>query len=80
MKKVLHDYFKQRIPLYAIGDSANDLPMLQAADRAFLVKKNNGSWEHCNIAGIERINHRGPAGFIAAVQLAFLENRSIQPE
>lgn len=80
MKSMLQDYFNHKIPVYAIGDSANDLPMLQAADRAFLVKKNNGSWEDTNLAGIERLNERGPVGFKNAVTKLLQENQLILPE
>ncbi|MBL7828225.1 MAG: HAD-IIB family hydrolase [Saprospiraceae bacterium] len=69
LNKVMEDFYQCKIPFYAIGDSANDLSMLQVADRAFLVKKNNGTWETTYNKGIERINKIGTDGFKTAVEL-----------
>lgn len=46
-----------------IGDSINDLPMLSAVDRAFLVQKPNGHWETISVPGLEKIDAIGPVGW-----------------
>jgi mannosyl-3-phosphoglycerate phosphatase family protein len=46
-----------------IGDAANDEPMLQAVDRAFLVERAGGGWQELNVEGLERIEGVGPAGW-----------------
>lgn len=51
----------------AAGDSLNDLPMLRAVDRAYLVRKPDGShitgWSGLNVT-----ENAGPAGFTEAVK------------
>lgn len=46
-----------------VGDSINDLPMLSAVDRPFLVQKPNGHWETISVPGLEKINGAGPEGW-----------------
>lgn len=45
----------------AVGDSHNDVPMLAAADRAFLVARPDGRWP--DAPGAERLAGVGPEGF-----------------
>lgn len=49
-----------------IGDSANDIPMLTAVDRAFLVQKPGGEWVAAP-ERVERVTGVGPAGWVNAV-------------
>lgn len=59
-----------RIRAVALGDSANDLPMLQAADTAILVAKPGGSYDEEVLAQLPRAIRApapGPAGWNAAV-------------
>ncbi len=68
-------YFHQRLRTLALGDSANDLPMLTAADRAVLIPQRGGQYDQAILAKLPKIVQApspGPAGWNAAV-LQFLE-------
>ncbi len=49
-----------------LGDSANDLPMLAAVDRPFLVAREDGTWADFELPHLERMPGRGPHGWIEA--------------
>jgi mannosyl-3-phosphoglycerate phosphatase len=52
----------------ALGDGCNDLPMLQAVDRAFLVRRPGGGFAECaDFPGLARTRAEGPAGWNEAV-------------
>lgn len=46
-----------------LGDSANDLPMLQVVDEPFLVQKPSGAWQEIDDERIAKVDAVGPAGF-----------------
>lgn len=50
-----------------IGDSPNDLPMLAAVDRPFLVPGPDGAWADLTVPALKRVEGIGPLGFAAAV-------------
>ncbi len=50
-----------------IGDSANDEPMLQAVDQAFLVQRPDGTWAELNVKA-EHIPGVGPEGFLCLIE------------
>ncbi len=52
----------------AVGDSENDIPMLQAVDLPFLVRKKDGSAIDSDVSGITVTRGVGPAGFTEAVR------------
>jgi mannosyl-3-phosphoglycerate phosphatase len=52
-----------KIHTVGIGDSGNDLSLLEAVDRPVLVKKIDGTWEKMDIPNLERIDAVGPAGW-----------------
>lgn len=52
----------------AIGDSPNDFPMLSAADKAFLVQRNDSSWAPVQLCHLVRVANIGPLGFSDAVR------------
>ncbi len=52
----------------AIGDAANDAPMLRAVDRAFLVEGPGGGWAPVDVDGLERVEGVGPSGWRRAVE------------
>ncbi len=58
----------------AVGDSDNDVPMLRAADRAFLVARSDGRWPRLD--GAERLRAVGPEGFAALARRMLAELRS----
>ncbi|MEJ2289080.1 MAG: HAD-IIB family hydrolase [Deinococcales bacterium] len=55
----------------AVGDSANDAPMLRAADRAFVVARSDG--REPQLEGVERLGAIGPAGFAALARRLLAE-------
>jgi len=94
VKKIIEHLIKNN-PLYyphdreifsiGIGDSENDISMLKAVDKLFLVKKHDGSTIDDNLIGtitnlnnsdwenkIERTSGEGPAGFTEAIKKIFL--------
>jgi mannosyl-3-phosphoglycerate phosphatase len=70
--KIMADlYRKERSdPLFVgIGDSFNDLPMLQSVDMPFLVQKPDGSYDPLiPEEAARRVNGVGPSGWRAAVE------------
>jgi len=46
-----------------VGDSANDLPMLGAVVRAYLVQRPGGIWEEMSLPRLHRVPAVGPIGF-----------------
>lgn len=69
--RILSDIFRRqfgKIKTIALGDSLNDLPMLQAVDMAFLVQKPGGvhdpGIQDDNIRKVEGV---GPSGWNAAI-------------
>jgi mannosyl-3-phosphoglycerate phosphatase family protein len=55
-----------------IGDAANDLPMLAAVDRAYLVQRPDGSWAPVQVSGLHRLPAPGPEGWrLMAVREGF---------
>jgi mannosyl-3-phosphoglycerate phosphatase len=71
--KILTDIFKKnspgtRIVTVGLGDSLNDLPMLEVVDKAFLVKKEAGNYEeHIKVEDLTYADGVGPAGWNKAV-------------
>lgn len=50
-----------------VGDALNDLPMLKAVDRPFLVARPDGSHAPLDLPGLTKADEPGPAGFNRAV-------------
>jgi mannosyl-3-phosphoglycerate phosphatase len=67
LKNLYRKMEKTNIKSAAIGDSANDLPMLQEVDYPFLVEKEKGIYEDVENGKIKRIPERGPRGWVKAV-------------
>jgi mannosyl-3-phosphoglycerate phosphatase len=68
--RILSDLFRKQvgdIRTVALGDSANDLPMLNAADEAVLVRRPDGSWLESDLQNARRTDGIGPAGWNEAV-------------
>jgi mannosyl-3-phosphoglycerate phosphatase len=51
-----------------IGDSNNDLPMLEAVDRPFLVKKPSGKWHSTDLPQVTHIDGVGAKGWYKVVE------------
>lgn len=51
----------------AVGDSRNDVPMLEVVDLPFLVQRPDQTWATADIPRLTRIEAVGPAGFSAVV-------------
>jgi mannosyl-3-phosphoglycerate phosphatase len=69
LKIVDHYRKRQEGPLITvgIGDSENDIPMLMAVDRPFIVKKKNGTGIQTGLQTVRETTGIGPAGFTEAV-------------
>ncbi|MEM1137515.1 MAG: mannosyl-3-phosphoglycerate phosphatase [Bacteroidota bacterium] len=68
--KLLHTFF-QKMHLetmsVGLGDSANDLPLLNAVDKPFLVQKPGKWWDDLSATNLVKIDGVGPNGWIKAV-------------
>lgn len=66
MNKVV-EYFEkeenQKYSTIALGDSANDLKMLQSADTAILIPQKDGNYFECDIKGLIRAEEAAPLGW-----------------
>lgn len=58
----------QKVKTIGIGDSRNDLPMLEKVDFPILVQKPDNTWEEVKNVQIHRINGVGPVGWRNAVR------------
>lgn len=68
--RILKDFFTSfygKILVIGIGDSLNDVPLLDEADRPVLVRKADGGYEPLGIPGLLRAEGVGPAGWNSAV-------------
>ena len=69
--RVLSDLFRREfgeIRTVGLGDSANDLPLLDAVDVPFLVQKPGGGWFKTKNERIIKVASVGPEGWVKAVQ------------
>ncbi|MEO0334056.1 MAG: HAD-IIB family hydrolase [Bacteroidota bacterium] len=57
------------IQTIGIGDSSNDLPLLQAVDQGFLVQRQDGSWLDADSENIQKVDGVGPDGWVKVAQL-----------
>lgn len=69
--RILSDIFRRqfgKIKTIALGDSLNDLPMLQAVDMPFLVQKPGGVYDPgIQDDNIQKVEGIGPSGWNAAI-------------
>jgi predicted mannosyl-3-phosphoglycerate phosphatase (HAD superfamily) len=72
---LLTELYLRRGPVMtlALGDGANDEPMLEAVDRAFLVERPGGGWTDMDVPGLERVRGVGPVGWARAVETLLKE-------
>lgn len=81
--RILVDFFKRNysggeITTVGIGDSLNDLPLLEAVDRPFLVKKVSGDYdERIRVKNLVLADGIGPVGWNKAVLKLFSEKSLI---
>lgn len=65
--KMLVDLYKGKLGkdtiFVGVGDSMNDVPMLQCVDIPILVQRHDGSWADSGIPSIIRVRGTGPAGW-----------------
>lgn len=69
--EVLTTLYKQsfgEITTIGIGDSANDIPLLRAVDKAYLVQKPGGYWSEINDKVINKVERVGPEGWVEIAQ------------
>ena len=66
----LHQLFKKQYAdavSVGLGDSANDLPLLQSVDKPFLVQKPGNWWDDINVPNLVKVPAIGPKGWLEAV-------------
>ena len=56
-----------KLETIGIGDSLNDVPMLEVVDVPLLVQKPGGGWEDVKLPRIRRIEGIGPVGWKKAI-------------
>ncbi len=69
--KKLHQLYKRQFPKMisvGLGDSANDLPLLQSVDRPFLVQKPGNWWDDLQAPNLVKVPAIGPKGWVEAVK------------
>jgi mannosyl-3-phosphoglycerate phosphatase len=74
IKHFIKYYKKNReedLKTIALGDSANDLSMLQSVDTPILIPHPDGSYMSCDIKGLIRTPYPGPRGWNAALKEYF---------
>lgn len=74
LKKIIDDYQNRTKLDYhtiALGDSANDLKMLQSVDTPILIPHKDGSYFQCKIANLIRAKDAGPVGWNSALKEYF---------
>ena len=57
-----------KVKTIGIGDSRNDISMLEAADVPALVKNKRGEWLDISISGVYKANGQGPFGWVKVVE------------
>lgn len=73
MMEIFRQAMSNSIHFAAVGDSLNDVPMLQVVDFPFLVQRPDQTWASMDIPHLTRMEAVGPAGFSAVVsQLAVI--------
>lgn len=73
MMELFRKAFGQNTSFAAIGDSPNDVPMLEVVDIPFLVQKPDHSWAAVDMPHLIPVSAVGPAGFSAAIRMLFEE-------
>ena len=68
LKTLFDRHFGGKTESIGIGDSANDLPLLNSVDRPFLVQKPPGNWTDFSAKGIRKIPAIGPNGWTKMAQ------------
>ncbi|MBN8682374.1 MAG: HAD-IIB family hydrolase [Chitinophagales bacterium] len=71
---LFQEHLKVHPATIGIGDSHNDLPMLAACDRAFLVQKPDGRYTQTNATHIKTLPAVGPEGFSMMVAQLLQKN------
>lgn len=74
IKFLINDYKKRSdedFKTIALGDSANDLSMLQSVDIPILIPRTDGSFIECTIEGITKAPLPGPKGWNAVLKEYF---------
>jgi mannosyl-3-phosphoglycerate phosphatase len=69
--KILIELFSRKlgkIEAIGIGDSRNDISMLEAVDIPVLVQKADNCWEEIDLPGIYKVKGVGPLGWRRAIQ------------
>jgi len=65
--RILMDFYRKKLGsdtiFVGVGDSQNDVPMLQSTDVSILVQNHDGSWSDLGISGIIYVEGIGPAGW-----------------
>ncbi|MEM8964785.1 MAG: HAD-IIB family hydrolase [Bacteroidota bacterium] len=61
-----------KIQTIGLGDSANDLPLLQAVDQGYLVQRQDGSWLDQVDENIKKVARVGPEGWVKVAESLFL--------
>jgi mannosyl-3-phosphoglycerate phosphatase family protein len=57
----------RHIVIIGIGDSPNDISMLEAVDYPYLVQRPDGTWQNLSVPNLRRLPAIGPLGFVAMV-------------
>ncbi len=67
--KYLYEREFERIRTFGIGDSINDIEMLEEVDDAYLVQRPEGSWSAIEMADLKKMLGVGPVGWTRVAEL-----------
>jgi mannosyl-3-phosphoglycerate synthase len=72
--KILNELFKlnyDNIVTYGLGDSENDIPMLDIVDNPMLVQNDRRQWNNVKVRNLAKIRGTGPEGWSRAIDGLF---------
>ncbi|CAA6816757.1 MAG: Mannosyl-3-phosphoglycerate phosphatase [uncultured Sulfurovum sp.] len=61
--ELFEELYKEKIIAIALGDSENDIPMLERVQKPILIQKHDGSYLETNLANIQKSSYIGSKGW-----------------
>ena len=68
------EYGAEAVKTIGIGDSRNDIPMLEAVDQPAVVRRKDGTWLELPLKNLYKARGEGPEGWVEVVNKFILSN------